>query len=98
MQIGMERRAAVAGTIDDIDFVAFLKQVSRPTAPAIGSAHPIGALSAAAVHQHDRVRMANPRRYLILDVHLLAIDYGAAGEFSALDADPEIAPFGDVER
>ena len=41
VQIGMIRRAAVAGTVDDIDAVSFFEQHRRPAAAAVNSAHPI---------------------------------------------------------
>jgi len=57
MQIGMVGRAAVTGAVHDVDLVAFLEQHGGPAATAVGRAHPIQTLPAAAVHQHDRVRV-----------------------------------------
>ena len=31
------------------------------------------------------------------DIHLVAVDDGAAGEFRAFDVDPEVAPLGEIE-
>src|ERR1700686_4950393 len=93
----MKGRGAGAGTVDDVNFVAFFDEKRRPAATAIGSAHPVRALSAAAVDQHDRIRMADPRRGLILHVHLLTVDHGAASQVGPLHAHPEVAPLGDVE-
>ena len=93
----MEGRAAVAGAVDHIDAVAFLREERGPAGAAVGGAHPVEALAAAAVHQHDRVGVFDLRGDPGFDVHLAAVDYGAAGEIGAVDAHPEIAPLGEVE-
>ncbi len=98
IEIRMERRAAMAGAIDNVHLVAFLHQQRGPAWAAVGRTHPIRALAAAAVHQHDGIRMPDARGNLILDVHLLAVDHGAARDFGPLHANPEEAPFGQIER
>jgi len=92
-------RAAVAGPIDHIDLVAFFKKDCGPAATAVRSAHPVESLTAAAVHQHDRVRMPHFGGNLILDIHLFADDHGAGPTWQgrALDAGPEEAPLGDIK-
>src|SRR5579871_1302135 len=94
----MERRASVARAVNYVDAESFFQEVRGPAAAAIGSAHPIGALPAAAVDHHDRIRVPHLRGDPIFDVHLAAGDYGAAGEFGAFDAEPEVTPLGEVER
>ncbi len=94
----MERRAPVTGAIDDIDAVAFLRQISGPAGTPVGGAHPVEALAAAAVYEHDRVGMLHFAGNPGLHIHLLATDVGAAGEIGALDAHPEVAPLGQIER
>ena len=94
----MKRRTAVSRTIDDVHAEPRLKQIRDPARTSVWRAHPIGALAAAAVDEHHRVRMPHPRRNPVLDVHLSAADDGAARETSLLDADPEIAPLGEIER
>jgi hypothetical protein len=88
----------VSRAIDDVNPIPFLQKMRGPAAPAVGRAHPIEALSAAAVHQHDRVGMFYLRGDPGFNVHLAAVDDGAAGEIGAVDANPEIAPFGEIER
>ena len=97
IEIGMKWRTAMAGTIDDINFVALLHQQCGPAWSAIRCTHPIGALAAATVHQHDRIRMADPGGDLIFDVHLFAVDHRAARNFGAFHSHPEKTPFGEVE-
>jgi hypothetical protein len=41
--------------------------------------------------------MRDPARDQRLDVHLFAVDDGAARELGALDIDPEVAPLGEIE-
>ncbi len=98
MQIRMKWRSAVARTVNDVHFVALFEEQGCPTTTPIRSTHPIGALSSAAVHQHDRVRVADARWDLILNVHLLTVDNRAAGKIGTLDTHPEVAPLGNVER
>ena len=98
VQLGMNRRSSVPGTIDDVDLEAFRNEVLEPAGPAIRRAEPIGSLSAAAVHEHDRKRMTHLRGNHVLDVHLLPADERAARRLRALDVHPHVAPLGDVER
>ena len=97
IQIRMKRRAPVAGAIDDVDLVTLLQQVGRPSRTPVRSAHPVEALSSAAVHEHDGIGMTHLRRDPVLDVHLLAVHDRAAREMRLLDAHPEVAPLGEVE-
>ena len=98
VQIGMIRRTAVAGPIDHVDFVAFLHQQRGPARTAVGAAHPVRALAAPAMNQHDGKRMLDHSWNLVLHIHLLAVDDGPARDFSALHAHPEEAPFSEIER
>ena len=43
--------------IDDVDPVALGDEVLKPAGTAVGRAHPVGPLTAAAVDEHDRERM-----------------------------------------
>ena len=97
VEIRMERRPAVTRPIDDVDAEASLQQAGKPARATVRSAHPVGALAAAAVYQHHRVRMARLRGDPVLDVHLLAVDHRAARQVRLLDPDPEVAPFGEIE-
>ena len=54
-------------------------------------------LTATAVDEHHRVPMPYLRRGPVLDVHLLAVDNGAAREMRLLHADPEVAPLGEID-
>jgi hypothetical protein len=75
-------RAAMRGTIDEVHVEAGHEEVVEPPIAAIRRAHPVGGLAAAAVHQHQRIRMALARGQLEAHMHL-AIDGCAAGRCSA---------------
>src|SRR5579862_10031382 len=94
----MVRRTAVARAIDDVHLVAFLHQQRGPSGASIGTAHPVRALAAASMNQHDGVGMFYARRNLILHIHLLAIYHSAARNFGALNTHPEEAPLGEIDR
>ena len=87
----------MAGPIDHIDLVAFLHQQRGPSGAAIGTAHPVRALAAAAVNQHDRVGMSYARRNLVLHIHLLAVDDCPARNLGLFHAHPEEAPLREIE-
>src|SRR2546426_3149164 len=94
----MKRRSTVTGAIDDVVLEALLQKVRHPAGTSVGCAHPIKTLPAAAMHEDDRQRMSDERRNPVLDVHLLAVDRCAASQMRLFDADPEVTPFGEVER
>jgi hypothetical protein len=84
--------------IDDVDFESFLNQILEPSGPAVRRPHPVGTLTAATVHEHDRERMSDDGGNHVLDVHLLPADKRAARGLGAPHVHPHVAPFGDVER
>ena len=92
------RIAALAGTIEYVHLVPLLQEQRGPAAAAVGHVEPVGALSEAAMNQHDRVGMANLGGNPMLDIHLHAVADGAASEQRVLDAVPVVGPLGDIER
>jgi hypothetical protein len=70
----------------------------EPAWSPVGRAHPIEALPAASVHQHNGERFPHARGDHVLDVHLLPTDEAATRCVSALHVDPHEAPFGEIER
>ena len=70
--VRVERRAAVAGPVDDVDGVPGLDEERRPAGAAVGRAEIVGALTAAAVDAHDRVRLRHGLGRLPLDEDLAA--------------------------
>ena len=83
--------------IDDVYLVALLEQDGGPASSSVWRAHPVETLTAAAVHEHDGIRVLHHRGDLILDVHLLPVGHGAARQLGALHAHEEVAPFRDIE-
>src|SRR5262245_46558344 len=98
MQLWMNRRTSVSGSIDDVDLEALGNEVLEPARTTVGCAKPISPLPATAVHEHDRKRMTHLRGNHVLDVHLLPADERAPCSLCALHVDPHVAPLGDVER
>ena len=94
----MQRRAPVTRAIDDVHLVSLLREVLEPARASIRGFHPVGALPAAAMHEHHGERMPHLRRNHVLDVHLLPADVGAARRFGTPDVHPHVAPLGEVER
>src|SRR5581483_621810 len=96
----------MARPVHNVNLVAFLAQHGRPATPAVRRAHPVQTLPAAAVHQHDRIRMPHLGRNLILDVHLRALDHGARlprlaahgiRQRRALNAYPKETPLSNIQ-
>src|SRR6185312_3094962 len=72
-------------------------EILRPALAAVGRAGEVGAGLAAAMHHHDRIWMATPRRNHVLDIHLP--DHGAAFDRGVdLPTDEEIAGARQRER
>ena len=94
--IGMVRHASMTGPIDEVHLVAGLHVVVRPAGVAV-EAHVIGALAAAAVHEHDRQRLADLLGDQVLDVDLPGDD-GAVVHLLGLGADPEVAHVRQAQR
>jgi hypothetical protein len=90
-------RPSVAWAVHDVHLVAFGGQVLEPARAPVGRAHPVEALPAAAVYQHDRERVPHTRRHHVLDVHLLPADEAAARRIGPLHVDPHVAPLGQIE-
>src|SRR6185369_790119 len=82
----------------DVHPVAGFEKPRYPSAPAIRRAEPVAALSVTAVNQDDGIGVADVRRNPAFDEHLRAVDDRSARERRTLDAVPEVAPVGDIER
>ena len=80
----------MARAVDDVDLVAALDEHRRPAGAAVEGLHPVEALAAAAVDEHDRIRLGDLDGLLPLDVHGPAHD-GAVRALDPLDAGPEEA-------
>ncbi len=94
---GLVGVASLAGTVDDVDFVALFEEERGPAAPAVGVAVPVATLAVASVDEHDRIRVAHYGGDPVFDEHLHAVADGAAGEQGMFDAVEAEGPFGDVE-
>src|SRR6187200_3396426 len=66
-------------TIDEVHVEASGQEVIQPAIAAIWRAHPVGGLSASAMHQHQRIGMTLLRHQLVAHVHLAFDDMARAG-------------------
>ena len=94
-RIRMVGRAAVTRTIHQIDFVALLHIIMRPSGHAVAEAHVVQHLASAAMYQNHRVRAAHLGRDQILHIHLPAQD-GAIWHCLVFRTDPEEAVIGQL--
>src|SRR5580698_5176839 len=95
-RVGMIGRTAVTGPVQPIDAVAGLHEIMHPARPA-ADAHHVAALAAAAVHHDYRIWITLLGWDHVLHVHLSQRD-GAVAHLLALDAHPEAALVGELER
>ena len=77
-------RAAMPRAIDEIHVEARSQEVIQPAITAVRGAHPVGGLTAAAMYQHQRIRVALLRGQLKAHVHL-AVDGRARRWWSKAD-------------
>src|SRR5215470_4359217 len=73
-RVGMIRRTAVAGAVDEIDAVAFLRVVMCPAGLTVALTHVMEHLARASMDQNNWIGMPNLSWNQILNVHLAADD------------------------
>ena len=72
--IGIIRRAAVAGAVHNKHRVSRFRQTLCPTRPPIRGIHPFSSLYSTAVYQNDRVRLRHGIRRFPIYVHRTALE------------------------
>src|SRR5438067_5511448 len=93
----MIRRAPMARTVHEVDLVARLRIIVRPSRGAVTEAHVMEHLAAASMHEHHGMWMPHLFRGQKLHVHLPGLNR-TVRHFLALSADPEKAGIGELHR
>ena len=102
VEVAMHKRligtAALPRPVDDVNLITLFQQKRGPSPAPIGRADPVRALPVPAVDQDHGIRMPHGGRNPVLDIHLHAVAYRAAGEQRVLHPVPQITPLRDIQN